>query len=197
MRDLLSDPNYGITPSCAAGDRATFRVFKSSLAAPPQMWSTHPSNADREENAKRRYIAAAIDQRSAWLLFKNADSLKASISNLLLGEVTGSTPTLLPDQLFERLDQQYRMSYLDPAYHGMYFNRSTVRHANSMSELYAPEPSDPLASLKMLYPQTLSTDVERRRALQEESALLNGIINGKLKKIHRCNSFSRPRGHPS
>jgi Zn-dependent protease with chaperone function len=182
MRNLLSDPNYGITPPCAAGDRAAFRVFKSSLAAPPQMWSTHPSNADREENAKRRYIAATIDQRSAWLLFKNADSLKASISKLLLGEVTGSTTLLPPDQLFERLDQQYRMSYLDPAYHGMYFNRSTVRHAKSISELYAPEPSDALASLRMLYPQTLSTDIERRRALQEESALLNGIINGTLKK---------------
>jgi hypothetical protein len=100
----------------------------------------------------------------------------------LLGEATGPTPTLPPDQLFERLDQQYRMSYLDPAYHGMYFNRSTVRHANSLSELYAPEPSDALASLRMLYPQTLSTDVERRRALQEESALLNGITNGSLKK---------------
>jgi Zn-dependent protease with chaperone function len=182
MRNLLSDPSYGVAPSCATADRATFRVFKSSLAAPPQMWSTHPSNADREENAKRRYIAAAIDQRSAWLLFKNADSLKASVSKLLLGEAAASTPTLPPDQLFERLDQQYRMSYLDPAYHGVYFNRSTVRHAKSLSELYAPEPSDPLASLVTLYPETLSSDVERRRALQEESALLNGITNGTLRK---------------
>jgi Zn-dependent protease with chaperone function len=182
MRNLLSDPNYGITPPCASADRAAFRVFKSSLAAPPQMWSTHPSNADREENAKRRYIAADIDQRSAWLLFKNANSLKAAISKLLLGEVPASAPTLPPDQLFDRLDQQYRMSYLDPAYHGVYFNRSTVRHANSMPELYAPEPSNALASLRTLYPQALSTDVERRRALQEESVLLNGILNGTLKK---------------
>jgi Zn-dependent protease with chaperone function len=181
MRNLLSDPTYGITPLCAASDRAAFRVFKSSLAAPPQMWSTHPSNADREENAKRRYIAAVIDQRSAWLLFKNADLLKASISKLLLGETAASAP-LPPDQLFERLDLQYRMSYLDPAYHGAYFNRSTVRHAKSISELYAPEPSNALAAAKTLYPKTLSTDVERRRALQEEAALLNGIINGTLKK---------------
>ena len=40
------------------------------------MWSTHPANSEREQNAKRRYVAAEIDERSAWELFDDVADLK-------------------------------------------------------------------------------------------------------------------------
>jgi Zn-dependent protease with chaperone function len=180
MRNLLNDPHYGIAPVCTTGERHAFRVFKTSLAAPPQMWSTHPSNADREENAKRRYLAASIDERSAWDLFDHRDSIRQSVSQRVLGAVDG--PTLAPEELLERLDQQYRMTYLDAAFRGVYFGRSTVRHARSLAELYTNEPADPYAVVGTLYPSSLSPDVEGRRALEEESALLKGLASGSLRK---------------
>jgi Zn-dependent protease with chaperone function len=180
MRNLLNDPHYGIAPACTAGERHEFRVFKTSLAAPPQMWSTHPSNADREENAKRRYIAASIDERSAWTLFDHCTAIKQAVSKRVLGTVDG--PTLAPEEFLERLDQQYRMTYLDPAFHGAYFGRSTVRHAQSLAELYSKEPPDPQTAVGTLYPASLSADVEARRALEEESTLLNGLKSGSFKK---------------
>ena len=33
------------------------------------MWASHPSNFDREENAKRLYVRSLADARSPWSLF--------------------------------------------------------------------------------------------------------------------------------
>lgn len=63
-RHIRADPTWGEVPA-AVGEPAMFRLFKAQLASPPQMWSTHPPNDVREDNAKRRFVAAPIDGRSA------------------------------------------------------------------------------------------------------------------------------------
>lgn len=176
MRGLLNDQTYGAAPSCAGGDS---RVFKVSLAAPPQMWSTHPANSDREENAKRRYLYADIDQRSAWALFDDLPGVKAEATRRILGDGDGAP--VAAEQLIERLDAQYKIGSLAPRYRGAYFARSTVRHARTVDELYAERSSNSATLLNVLYPARLSADVEERRALQEESTLLHGIADGFLK----------------
>lgn len=186
MRGLLNDPTYGAAPSSAGGD---IRVFKVSLAAPPQMWSTHPANSDREENAKRRYVYADIDQRSAWTLFDDLAGVKAEATRRILGDGDGEPART--ERLMERLDAQYKITSLDPRYRGVYFARSTVRHARRVDELYAERSSNSATLPNVLYPARLSTDVEERRALQEESTLLHGLADGFLKSAG--NSF-RYRG---
>ena len=64
LRVLFDDPAFARTPRNSAQ-----RVFRAELAQPPRMWMTHPHNHDREENAKRVYLSAPQDRRSAWTLF--------------------------------------------------------------------------------------------------------------------------------
>src|SRR5262249_23501831 len=80
VRAVLSDPEYGVVPPIPASSPEVHRLFKATLAAPPKMWATHPTNSDREDNAKRIYVAAPIDERSAWTLFKEPEALRTRVS---------------------------------------------------------------------------------------------------------------------
>src|SRR5262249_39213283 len=145
------------------------RVFKTSLAQPPRMWSTHPANFERENNAKRKYIAAPIDARSSWELFDDVPELKKQISVHVFRSVEDAELAPLGDSL-ARLDEQYTRAYYDRAYRGAYLGRALARHARELSELYGPAPlGDQIAGeLDAIYPQTLVQDLERLRALEEE-----------------------------
>jgi TonB family protein len=176
IREILNDPEYGAEPSLAPGEST--RVFKAAVAAPPQMWATHPSNSDREENAKRLYVASAIDGRSAWSIFTNAQELRECVSRHLIGKVEATpVPT---DETLSVLDAQYHRSYLDRRYRGSYLGRTIVRHARTVQELYGSVSAVPHAAFGDLYPESLSHDIERLRELEQEKGLLSALRRGTL-----------------
>lgn len=177
-RAIFNDASYGSAPPIPAADAPSHRLFKTSLAAPPQMWSTHPSNSDREQNAKRRYIRAVIDERSAWWLFADAGTLRERISARLAPEHKVA-PVAIEESL-EVVDAQYSRAYFHPAFHGAYLGRSVVRHARTVDELYAPLDGSLLNELDSLYPEPLAQDMERLRELERESSLLAGLRAGFL-----------------
>ncbi len=80
---VLGQPDHGRVPPLPEANRAEHRVFKAQLAQPPRMWLTHPPSSEREDNCKRRYIAAAIDERSAWVLFDDEPALRKRLSEHL------------------------------------------------------------------------------------------------------------------
>ena len=180
VRAVLSDPEYGAVPPIPASSPETHRLFKATLAAPPKMWATHPTNSDREENAKRVYVNAPIDERSAWTLFKDPEALRAQVSAHLARKANCELAPL--EETLERVDQQYARGYLDPAYRGAYLGRSVTRHARSVDELYsAPVARDHLlGTLDSLYPESLSAEFERLRSLHEEKNLLTALRSGLL-----------------
>lgn len=180
MRGILSDPAYGAVPERPANNPRDHKVFKTSLTAPPHMWATHPSNADREANAKRRYISAEIDQRTAWDIFDDINGLRGKVSLRVTGEAEAQCVQL--DESLKRLDAQYTWMYLKPVFRGTYLMRSTVINAANVSELYGVEPTDPVAALDALYPASLTDDVKERRALEEERASLRTLNEGTLKR---------------
>ena len=47
----------------------------------PLMWATHPSNFDREQNVKQRYIRSPIDGRRAWVLFEKMQAICEAITD--------------------------------------------------------------------------------------------------------------------
>lgn len=181
MRGVLDDPTYGAVPAMPAGQAEVHRVFRAELAAPPRMWSTHPANADREENAKRTYVPAPIDERSAWELFDSAPALRERVSAHLARGADEFKPVPI-DESLKSLDQQFDKAYLNRAYRGAYLGRSCVRRAKRVEELYsAPPPADALGrQLGSLYPESLADDVERLRELEEERGMLDALRNGLL-----------------
>jgi Zn-dependent protease with chaperone function len=182
LRQVLDDPGYGEVTPPPQDKPHEHRIFKTSLAQPPRMWSTHPANSEREQNAKRRYIAAAIDERSAWDVFDGVPDLKKRMTAHIFRAVQEAADVPL-DQSLAKLDEQFGRAFYDRSYRGAYLGRPLARHAREVADLYGP----PLlsehiaAELDAIYPQALSQDLAKLKALEEEKATLQGLKEGFLK----------------
>jgi Zn-dependent protease with chaperone function len=180
LRTVLDDPGYGTIPPVPVSQPESHRLFESAVAAPPKMWSTHPTNVDREINVKRTYVAASIDERSAWTLFADPQSLRERVSAHVARKSQCKAVPL--EETLAKLDAEYSRAYLNPSYRGIYLGRSIVRHARSVDDLYGPLTSQNglIAALDELYPESLRGQVEQLRRLEEEKALLTGLRAGLL-----------------
>ena len=166
-RHILDDPDYGKAPLPADGAAADHRIFTSDLAQPPQMWSTHPQNHLRENNAKKTYIPCELDDLSAWVLFTNPDQLKQSLTQHLLSGV--EKPARNIQESLQALDESYSKHSLDPAYRGAYLGRSIVSEIRDPQTLFVPPQP---GTVPELYPQSLTDLLEKNRNLIKEKALL-------------------------
>jgi len=176
MGQLLGDPVYGRVPQRVAPEPAEHRVFKAELAQPPQMWLSHPLNHEREANAKRHYIAATIDERSAWALFEQPDGLREAVTAKLLGEAPAEAKP--HDDALGTLGQQFDREFFKSRYRGIYFGRSVVRSATDVAALYPDAAPASAARLALLYPESLAADMEQLRTLEKEKAQLDGLQRG-------------------
>ncbi|SFF68438.1 Zn-dependent protease with chaperone function [Duganella sp. CF458] len=181
MAGILDDPYYGKVPPLPALEPEQHRVFKAELGQPPRMWQTHPQNHEREENAKRRYLPAAIDQSSAWSLFDDPAGLRQRMTTHLLEGQEGKAEPVELEESLKRLAKEYRREHFQSRYCGVYFGRSLTRHAAQAAELRAARHAQPAAEASALYPVSLKDDVRQLRQLQEERAQLSAVINGHAK----------------
>ena len=168
MRAMLNDPAYGVVPPVPAQSPEQYRLIKADLAHPPRMWSTHPYSHEREENAKRVYVAAGLDDRSAWTLFQQASALRERMTTRLLGEAKGEPQT--EEESLAALAQYFEHEAFDPEYRGAYIGRNIARHANNVDELYNVGPV-----VGELYPESLPADLARLRELIKEKAQLEAL----------------------
>ena len=196
MARILNDETYGRAPPMASANPQTRRVFKSAFAQPPQMWSTHPSSFDREENAKRLYLAAPQDTRSAWLLLDNVEAVKGKVVGHLNGEV--KTTPVSAEETFQALEERYALMQYEPRYRGAYLGRALTRHTAQPGELYEERSlsADMIKALTALYPQQLADDLARWRELEEERTALQALrdkifqaTGGRI--VHRGREISR------
>ncbi|HVS24689.1 MAG TPA: M48 family metallopeptidase [Gammaproteobacteria bacterium] len=180
MRGILDDPNYGGVAPLPTERPDAHRLFAAALAHAPRMWATHPSNNEREDNAKRIYITAPLDDRSAWGLFDDAAALRERMSaHVFRSAKTEPTPL---EESQRKLDEEFRRPYLDRSYRGAYLGRAVTRHAQRPSELYdSPiEGARIVAELRSLYPEALAVDLRRLREIEQERAALQALRDGFL-----------------
>jgi Zn-dependent protease with chaperone function len=180
-RHIRADPTWGEVPA-AVGEPAMFRLFKAQLASPPQMWSTHPPNDVREDNAKRRFVAAPIDGRSAWTLFDDPARMRREVTAWLYRDETKPTQAVPMAETLAKLDRALAGRALDPAYRGAYLDRAVTRAVHRPAQLVeASVPSDRAAlidALAALYPPSLTAAIEEVDALATEAAMLRAIQRG-------------------
>lgn len=173
--EILNEPDYGKAPT-ANGERSeSQRIFKTAFAQPPQMWSTHPSNTDREQNAKQRYMSAPHDARSSWVLFENIDAIRNGVIARLVGQAQATPQSA--EQTFEMLDQRYSRLQYDPRFRGAYLGRPLTRHVANAADLYenGSASSNVLQALTSLYPKELGEALTALRALSEERVMLEAL----------------------
>ncbi|MES2591003.1 MAG: M48 family metallopeptidase [Bacteroidota bacterium] len=179
MAVVLSNPAYGVSPKLPFTDGAKFKVFKEQIAQAPKMWSTHPSNIDRERNAKKNYIKSEVDERSSWLLFKDADKTKNKITLSLYKNLKIETTPLANQDSIELHDKEFQRSFLLPKYKGAYLNRSVLISFKSVNDIYNTniESTDLTSQFSLLYPETLQKELEHLKNLDEEIEMLEGLNN--------------------
>jgi Zn-dependent protease with chaperone function len=177
---VLDDVNYGNPPPLPMTNPAAHRIFKAEIAHPPQMWSSHPFNHEREENAKRVYVAAPLDARSAWAIFKEPVMLREQVTaQLMPSAVTASDKAIeSTEKSLAQLDREYDREFFKRFYRGAYLGRSPVRNAARAEELYGTATTNDLSGL---YPDSLAKDLEQLRNFAQEKALLENLASGILK----------------
>ena len=84
------------------------------------------------------------------------------------------------EQSLAKLDEQFGRAYYDRPYRGAYLGRPLALHARDVAELYAPplRSEHIAAELGAIYPQALSQDLARLKALEEDKATLQGLKQG-------------------
>ncbi|MEQ9323471.1 MAG: M48 family metallopeptidase, partial [Polyangiaceae bacterium] len=187
-RRVLGDETYGAAPPLPKVGHAEHRVFKEALGQPPRMWSTHPPNREREDNAKRRYIPVRLCEQSAWAVITEPGVLRARVTATLLDRLDGDDePAALDavsiEESIAALDEDFDRPSLDRRYHGLYLGRSPVRSFADVRDAYASLPSGEAAirqALDALYPESLGDDVVAMRDLEEEHGMLEALRDGFL-----------------
>ena len=177
MAAILDDPLYGRVPLVPLAEPARHRLFKAELTQPPRMWQSHPLNHEREANAKKTYVAAPLDERSAWLLFDDAPTLRARVTRELLAPGEAVVATMA--ETLARLDARFDRISLQRCYHGVYLGRSVTRASESVEEMLASGPAS-VADLADLYPSALAASVERLRQLDRELDQLRALEAGRV-----------------
>ncbi|MBU1219700.1 M48 family metalloprotease [Myxococcota bacterium] len=94
-------------------------------------YSTHPSDFEREENAKKYHIVGVKDKRSAWKLFNNSEKLRLELTT---GFYNNVFPEGLPPEaelsdpavLDEYIEQERKESIYHPSFHGLYDHRNYI-----------------------------------------------------------------------
>lgn len=184
MKDILDDDNYDSPPPLPTDDRENHRVFDTEDAQPPQMWSTHPPNSDREDNAKKQYIPAEIDARPAWEVFANPQQLRERMTEHLLKQSPEAQdiPKSSVTESVSLVTQQYTKQIFDRRYRGSYMGRSVVREfATAAESIGTAEPSlSAQQQFAALYPPDLSDRFEHWRNLEQERETLRALRDGLL-----------------
>jgi Zn-dependent protease with chaperone function len=178
LRVRNNDPTLGVPPQPPA------RVFDPGAAGdgPPAMWASHPPNHEREANAKRVPLPAPPDDRSAWLLFRDADAVRAALSEVFYAHILGKPgkgePTD-PAEVQAFIDAERAETTYDPKYHGLFDNRPL--RVGDPAEPTAELADDRLAAFFAAYPPP---DLAARMAAydrrQGEEHILSGLKSGQL-----------------
>jgi Zn-dependent protease with chaperone function len=182
MRIVLNNPDYGKSPLPIPNSGSKKIVFKEQMAQSPKMWDTHPSNTDREKNAKKVYIVGSIDERSSWILFNNPQKTKEILTSILFKNIKTETLLISREESIEIHNKEFERSFLSPHYCGLYHSRFILTSIKSVADLYKDTVGLNNLSEKFteLYPPELKEQLQHLKNLEEEYFLLNGLINKEL-----------------
>lgn len=183
MARILNEPDHGASPQIPAENPEEHRVFEQELAEPPRMWSTHPPNRDRELNAKRVYVPATLDSRSAFCLFRNPKKLRKRVTAEILAEAKEKLVRISEEKALAAVDKRFDKPYLSERYRGVYLGRQIGLTKKTPGELYGGKvPEDQIIErLAALYPEELASDIRDLRVRTDERSSLEALRDGLLR----------------
>lgn len=178
MGRLLDNPHHGAVPPADGQDPAQRRLFDKEFARTPQMWRSHPSDADREAHAKTPYRPGEADPRSGWTLFSDPARWRQALTALAVPPQEAEPEA--PEVSLAELRSQFEQIHLRPEYRGLYWSRHTTL-AQADAAGCATEPSQvTVAALATLYPEALQPLLKQLRQSEEDVGRLEALAAGLL-----------------
>jgi Zn-dependent protease with chaperone function len=188
LRAQADDPRLGVPPPLPADPSERTRVFLPTKEDPPSLWHSHPTLTEREENAKRIYVRSEGPTEPAWVLFPNAAVVKERVTQQIYLEVL-ETPAGFrlgdPEKLdaLVAIDRESERS--DPRYGDLYRRRLIgPGDVEALARQLAQRPLNP-AQMKSAWDRVYAGGAQdtlaRRKELQEEEELLEGVLRGHVK----------------
>lgn len=190
LRAKAKDATLGDPPPLRTDRKThTYQLFErdrdqDKLA---EMWADHPSNFDREINAKAYYIRTNVDETSAWSLFSELAELRHLVSlqfyrqvfRTKKGDVTWSSGKKV--QAF--LDEEYAETNFDEERYGILYNHRCIegmslRALRDHAEAAPNLPAMLLASHASMYTPVVKKFAKVFHRHLEEMQMLQAIDNG-------------------
>ena len=189
LRKVRRNSSLGLPPALKRPeDGRDVRVFDTDDPGVPDMWSTHPKNADREKNAKRVFVPAEEDDRSPWILFADAAELRERLTYKVYRRIFRAKKSIEldpPERVQRLIDEEHAEVTFDPKYHGAYDERwiapGDIAELNTLIDNEPWEPGRVGRTHGRLY-RELGRRADDWRELQ-----------GRIREIYR-KAFGRPRG---
>jgi Zn-dependent protease with chaperone function len=180
LKQTNRDAKLGEVPPLPDDPTRTTQVFEPGDTGIPLMWASHPSNFDREQNAKRHYVRGVTDERLSWILFDNPAVLRQRITSQYYEHVHQISAEKLidPEAVQAFIDEEHAETTYPEKYHGVYDGRFLdltgwdmwlhggleMRDPQALQELHAQLYGPPLAGL-----------MEKHRDIQKEHVVLQEL----------------------
>ncbi len=185
IRNKKKDARLGEPPDLPEDPTQMTTVFEESDDKVAEMWQTHPSSHDREENAKDHYIRTNFDERSPWLLFDNVVELRERVTFKFYRfyfRISKDVILADPEEVQGFIDDEYADKTYDAKYQGLYDNRNLVlKDIGDMAKDGAKHPWS-ITELAETHKTLYNAEVKHRAQLYykriEEFHLLNAVQNG-------------------
>jgi len=192
LRKVKKKPNLGLPPVLKGPkdgrDISVFHEEDDDESDIPEMWSTHPKNFDREENAKEIFVPAEIDERSPWILFRDKDLLRERATfrfYRVAFKVKKDTELATADEVQGFIDDEHAEITYDPKYQGAYDERPILPgNIEQLNRLVMEDPWDAERITRVhsrLY-RELGNHVEDLADIRK-----------RIRKIYKV-TYGRPRG---
>ncbi|MBL8793162.1 MAG: M48 family metalloprotease [Planctomycetia bacterium] len=204
LRKVRNEPQLGQPPVLPDDPMQTVQVFQPGDSGIPLMWATHPSNHDREQNAKRLYVRSPLDERSPWLLFEKADEVRRKMTELHYRSNLGMVPgpeLASPEQVQAFIDDEHAEMTYDQRYHALYDGR--FLEPGALPDLVAACRAEPWNDARLaganheLYGSGLKDWMEKHHQKLGEFQLLNGLVQGELSVKGKDFEFRGKRVRPT
>ncbi len=187
LRLVRKESQLGEPPPLPEDPSQTIEVFKPGDTGVPLMWATHPSNYDRERNAKRRYIRGAMDERSPWILFRDAQATREKVTWRYYRVVLKLKKDVVlaePEAVQAFIDDEHGETTYNERYHGLYDSRylepGDISELMPLSRLPGEEAHGLDQLHAQLYAEGLKARMEDYTRRQQEHYLLSGLKEGEL-----------------
>jgi Zn-dependent protease with chaperone function len=131
VRRKKKEPQLGLPPALKTdNDGKNVEVFDAEQEEMedeiPPMWRTHPSNSDREKNAKDQFVPAVVDHRSPWILFDEPADLKERMTYKfyrMVFKIPKNADLADAVKVQRFIDNEHADTTYDPKYKGCYDDR--------------------------------------------------------------------------